>query len=184
MKVFTPLTTTIIASITAFGLAFALSSAHAEPILKETPPSKCEFNHVGRIQGGPEMHEPGMPPFLFGINLTEAQKDQLFAIFYPEIPKIRESMKQHHALQTAMEDLTNNGHFNEAEANKLAEKLANLEKEKWLSRARMDNQVMAILTPEQREQAIKNKEQFVHGPHRMPTGFHHYGGAFGSASRG
>lgn len=62
--------------------------------------------------------------------------------------------------------------FDESKAKAVADKLANLEKEGVLNRARTESKVLALLTPEQREQALKNMEELKqHRVEHRPAGF-------------
>lgn len=126
--------------------------------------------HHNRHHAG--AHGFGQPHFLHGITLTSEQEDKIFALNHAEAPKAREQMKQRHALHQELREVSQAAQFDEAKAKTIADKLANLEKEGALNRARAESKVLAVLTPEQREQAIKNKAQFgkQRGEHR-PAGF-------------
>ena len=119
-------------------------------------------HHSRQHQAGP--HAFGQPHFLRGIALTSEQEDKIFALHHAEVPKVREQIKQRHALHEELRQVSQAVQFDEAKAKAITDKLANLEKEGALNRARTENKVLAVLTPEQREQALKNKMQF--GKHR------------------
>lgn len=114
-------------------------------------------HHKNRHHAG--THGFGQPQFLHGIKLTTEQEDKIFALHHAEIPKVREQMKQRQALHQEMKQVSQAAQFDESKAKAIADKLANLEKEGALNRARAENKMLAILTLEQREQALKNKEQ-------------------------
>ena len=156
-------------TIAATGIAVAEHGANGEKS------GHCTKGHHGKHhQAGP--HAFGQPHFLRGIALTSEQEDKIFALNHAEVPKVREQMKQRHALHEELRELSQAPQFDESKAKSIADKLANLEKEGVLNRARTENKVLAVLTPEQREQALKNKAQFGkhrgerHGEHQ-PTGF-------------
>lgn len=131
----------------------------------------CTKGHHGTRHhaGGPEF---GQPHYLRGIALSSEQEDKIFALHHAEVPKVREQMKQRHALHQELRLVSQAAQFDESKAKAIADKLANLEKDGALNRARTENKVLSLLTPEQREQALKNKAQF--GKHRSERrGDHH-----------
>ena len=103
------------------------------------------------------MGEPGVPPYLHGLQLTSAQEDKLFAITYPQIPTMRDAHKQHRQLMEELRATAQADTFDDAKAQQLADKAAALEKEKVLMMARNDAKIFALLTPEQRNKARKFK---------------------------
>lgn len=156
-------------TIAATGIAVAEHGANGEKS------GHCTKGHNGKHhQAGP--HAFGQPHFLRGIALTSEQEDKIFALNHAEVPKVREQMKQRQALHEELREVSQAPQFDESKAKSIADKLANLEKEGVLNRARTENKVLAVLTPEQREQALKNKAQFGkhrgerHGEHQ-PTKF-------------
>jgi Spy/CpxP family protein refolding chaperone len=112
--------------------------------------------------------------FLHGIALTAEQEDQVFKLTHAEIPKMRDHMKQEQQLKQELSALTQASSFDENKAKQIADKLANLTRERAFSRAKLDSQVFALLTPAQREQATKNKEKMTKDRDGIqPTRFHH-----------
>lgn len=144
-------------TIAATGIAVAEHGDNADKS------NHCTKGHHGKRHhvGGTEF---GQPHYLRGIALTSEQEDKIFALHHAEVPKVREQMKQRHALHDELRQVSQAVQFDEAKAKAITDKLANLEKEGALNRARTENKVLAVLTPEQREQALKNKMQF--GKHR------------------
>ena len=166
---FKTLLATACITLAATGIAVAEQGAHGEKSGYCAKGGHDKRHHAG----GPEF---GQPRFLHGIALTFEQEDKIFALNYAEVPKVREQIKQRHALHQELRQVSQAPQFDESKAKVITDKLANLEKEGALNRARTENKVLAVLTPEQREQALKNKEQF--GKHRgerrgehQPTGF-------------
>lgn len=111
--------------------------------------------------------------FLRGLNLNEAQKDQVFAIVHAQEPIIREARKQHWALKKELFTVTQAEQFDDAKAQQLANKIATLEQSKVLSRARTHAKLLAVLTPEQREQSRARIEKMRegHGAHGEQASF-------------
>lgn len=114
------------------------------------------------------MHTWDKPPYLYGIALSAEQKDKIFALNHAEVPKIRDHMKQRKAIHQALRQLSQAPQFDESKARALAENLANVEKEGLLTRAKTESKVLALLTSEQRAQALNNIEHFT-----QPHGNHH-----------
>jgi periplasmic protein CpxP/Spy len=164
----------LITLLTTACLTMAINGvANANPDQAQDKQHHCAKGSHSGHHGG--MHH-GKPPLLHGIQLTSEQDDKVFALTHAEVPKMREHMKQRHELKQALITLSQASIFDEAKAKQLADKLANLERDGAFNHAKFDSKVFAILTPEQREQAIKNKAR--HDERRdghLPTGFHHKG---------
>lgn len=123
--------------------------AAAEP---DAPPPG---GHHGRGEPGPDMPFGHLP--LHRLNLTEAQQDKLFAIMHAQAPQRRDHEK---AIRKAHEALREQGRadkFDEAKAGALARDLGQAVAADALLRARTDAQVLAVLTPEQREQLHQHR---------------------------
>ncbi|MDP3608354.1 MAG: Spy/CpxP family protein refolding chaperone [Methylophilus sp.] len=149
----------------------ATSLAVAEHSETGDKPHYCVKGHHQNLPHA-GVHGFGQPHFLHGIALTAEQEDKLFALHHAEVPKIRAQMKQRQQLNQALRELSQATPFDEAKANTIADKLATLERESAFNRARTESKVLAVLTLEQREQAIKNKAQFgKHDEMHQPTGF-------------
>lgn len=101
-------------------------------------------------------HE-GKPAYLRGLDLTSTQKDQLFNLYYAQIPTVRDQHKQHQQLKEELRSTVQADKFDDVKAQLLADKAAKLEKEQVLARARHDAKVFALLTPEQRKKAREIK---------------------------
>lgn len=152
-------------TVAATGIAVAEHGNHG------AKSGHCAKEHHGKRHhaGGPEL---GHPRYLHGIALTNEQEDKIFALNYAEVPKLREQKKQRYVLHQELREVSHAAQFDENKAKLIADKLATLEKDDALNRARTESKVLAVLTSEQREQALKNKAQF--GKHRgehHPTGF-------------
>lgn len=126
--------------------------------------------HHNRHHAG--VHGFGQPHYLHGITLTSEQEDKIFALNHAEVPKVREQLKQRQQLHQELRQVSQAAQFDEAKAKTITDKLATLEKDSALNRARTENKVLTVLTPEQREQALKNKAQFGKDrEERQPAGF-------------
>jgi protein CpxP len=89
------------------------------------------------------------------LNLSEDQQEQIKAIREEErtfSDGIREKMQEY---REQMQELTNAGNFDEEAVRAIAQEKANNQVEMSVSKARMRNQIHAILTTEQQELADK-----------------------------
>lgn len=107
--------------------------------------------HAKSSWGHGKSHGPAH--FLRGLNLTEAQKDQVFTIMHAQAPIMRDTRKQHWALKKELMAVTQADQFDDAKAQQIANKIATLEQSKVLNRARTHAKILAVLTPEQREES-------------------------------
>lgn len=130
-------------------------AAHAEHGNQSEQGKYCKHHK------GDKLGHMGMPPHLAGLNLSQEQQDKVFAIFYPQMPKMRDHHKQEAQLKDELRTLSQSDRFDEAKAKQIAHKLATLEKEKALNRAKTRQQVFSLLTPEQR----KTLQERKHGQH-------------------
>jgi protein CpxP len=153
-------------------LIITLGIATLAPAIAQAQPSPDEKNgSCGRMEapehrGHPEAGMmPGlpMPPFLHGIELTEAQRDAIFSILHAEAPAVRERMKAVHKAHEALHALTMSGKYDEARAKELAETAADNMAVLSLLRSRSESRIYALLTPEQRKAVNETKNKF--GPH-------------------
>ncbi|MBS1157353.1 MAG: motif family protein [Proteobacteria bacterium] len=116
---------------------------------------------LGVVHGeGPRaMHEPMLPqpPFLRGVELTEAQRDRLFMIVHEQMPEVRKKSRAIRVAQDKLQALAQSSQYDEANARALAETAAKEMKELALLRARADQTIYAMLTPAQRKQVDEMK---------------------------
>jgi protein CpxP len=119
--------------------------------------------HHGLRHHGHHASNDGVPHYLHGLDLTQTQKDQLFALIHEQAPILREQQKQRHALHQALRETSQAQAFDDAKAQEIASGLATLEREQVLMRARTQAKVFALLTPQQREKAQVFKEARAKG---------------------
>lgn len=144
--------------IWAGGLALALP-ASAQPGMDGMP--RC-----GAAMGPAGM--PGMtggmpPPFLQDLNLSEAQRDKIFAVLHAQATAMRDEAKAVHKSQTGLHQLALSDEYSETKAQALAEASAQGMARMAHMHARADNQIYRILTAEQRQRL----EGFWAGRERM-----------------
>lgn len=152
-------------------LPFLLAAASAVQGSALPPPPPPPFPAAGGRPGpffgafsGPFGEEP-LPPVLCGIKLSEAQQDQAFAILHEQAPRLREQGKILHHSGEAMRALVASASFDEAKARALAEAEGRARAELGLLLARSDSRLLALLTPEQRQQLDALKVQLGHQDH-------------------
>lgn len=179
------------ATLLAGGLtAFAARPVIAAPDGDGNAPEHCESHHGshhGSPQGGPGTHrgEHGgaghfgghrmgmmggehLPPFLRGLELTEAQRDKIFELQHAVAPRERELLKTVRSSRDALHQLAHGDGFDAKEARRLAEQHAKAVGELALLHAETGAKLRAVLTPEQRKQADEQRSRFErrHDGHR------------------
>lgn len=109
----------------------------------------------GGAEGGPGPHGPqrlGPPPFLHGLDLTEAQQDKVFAILHSQAPYVREQDKALHKAREALHALASAASYDDAKAVAQAQVVAQAMASLELARVRTEQKLLAVLTAEQRKQ--------------------------------
>lgn len=109
------------------------------------PPPPC----AGMPEG------PGVAPFppgLRGVELTEAQENRVFQIRHAQAPAMREAMKKVCHAEAELRALTGAPVFDAARAKTLAETAGKAHGEMALLHATEASQILAVLTPAQRNQ--------------------------------
>ena len=147
--------------------AFAAGQADAPPPGAQQEPG--DHRH-GRGPGGPESdggpggfgeHGPGMHGDMMmrfhHLNLSEAQRDKLFAIRHAAEPEQREHMKAIRKAKDALAELARADRFDDAKASALSRELGQAMGAEALLRARTEARSLAVLSPEQREQLRRHR---------------------------
>ncbi|MEG1326224.1 MAG: Spy/CpxP family protein refolding chaperone, partial [Janthinobacterium sp.] len=96
---------------------------------------------------------PGLPPFLHGIELNDTQQDKVFAATYAQAPELREQEKIAFKAHEQLRALAASSAYDDAKASALANTAAQAMAKISLLHARLEQQLLAVLTPEQRQQA-------------------------------
>jgi Spy/CpxP family protein refolding chaperone len=115
--------------------------------------------------GPPPRAMPG-PPFLRGIELSEAQQDKVFAVTYAQAPLLREQEKIAFKAHAQLRELAASDAYDDAKAGALASTAAQAMATISLLQARLEQQLLAVLTPEQRQQARQRRDSRP-GPRRV-----------------
>lgn len=147
-----------IAAIAASSLLATSASAQAGP-----PGAGPGLNAPGGA--GPA---PGGLPYLDGLDLSEAQQDQVFAILHAQAPRRRALDQAGRAARRALRALAGQARFDEAAAAAAAQALGQAIADGEMLRLATGAQLMAVLTPQQRAQldARRGDRQRGDGAHR------------------
>ncbi|GGX86753.1 hypothetical protein GJV26_28840 [Massilia dura] len=106
----------------------------------------------GRGPGfGPGPGFDGVPPYLRGIDLTEAQQDKIFSIVHGQIPYLREQDKARDKADRALFELHRAAKYDDGAAVRLAQAAAQADANITLSHLRTEQKVLGVLTAGQRK---------------------------------
>jgi Spy/CpxP family protein refolding chaperone len=126
------------------------------------PAGRPDADHAQEGQGrgfdGPG-HGHGHMGFFGHLQLSEAQQDRLFAIHHAAAPQRRQQEKAIRHAHDALRALGDSAQFDEARANAAARELGQAIAAEVLLRTRVHAQMLALLTPEQREQLRQRRPQ-------------------------
>jgi len=148
-----------IAALSAALLAPFAAGAH------EPPPPPPGMPHEGGAMPRHGDGEMPPPPFLRGIELSQAQKDKLAAVMRAQAPQLREQHKAVADAHQALHALALSATFDEGRAAALAQTLGQAIAKAALQQARLEQQVVALLSAEQRQQIERRPPE---GPRRPP----------------
>ena len=149
------------ASITRFLILSSMALGVAS--LAQAQPAERPGAQRMSMQG--HGHGHGMRGMLRQLNLTEAQQDQIFKIRHEQTPAFREQMKKVRAARQDLRKLAAAERFDEAAVRRAADAQAKAMSDLAVLHAQTQNRVRSVLTPEQRAQFDKLREQRRgHGP--------------------
>lgn len=106
----------------------------------------------------------GLPPFLHGIALSEAQQDKVFAATHAQAPLLREQQKIAVKAHEQLRQLAASSTYDDARAGALANTAAQAMAQISLLQARLEQQLLALLTPEQRQQVEQRRAEHAGQP--------------------
>src|SRR5262249_40933785 len=118
--------------------------------------------HAQGMPGHGAMHRGGPMMMLRGLDLTDAQRDQVFKIYHDQEPAVHEQMKQVRAARETLTKLAAADNFDQAQARQAADAQAKALSSLAMIRAQTVHQVRGILTPEQRT-LLDQRSQKRHG---------------------
>ena len=106
----------------------------------------------------------GLPPFLHGIALSEAQQDKVFAATHAQAPLLREQQKIAVKAHEQLRQLAASSTYDDARAGALANTAGQAMAQISLLQARLEQQLLALLTPEQRQQVEQRRAEHAGQP--------------------
>lgn len=117
----------------------------------------------GQMMQGEGMAPGYMGPMrMHGMNLTDAQRDKVFAIMHAQAPQAHELQLRLHKAHEALREMAHSGKFDEARATALSQEIGAVSAATALLHVRAAVQVQALLTPEQRKK-MADKPGHPHG---------------------
>ena len=156
-------TQTMLFLLLSAGLAAPLTAkAQQGPGFAPGPGAGPGMGHHGPGHAG-----DGVPPFLRGIELTEAQQDKVFAATYAQEPLLHEQKKIAFKAHAQLRALAASAQYDDAQASALANTAAQATARISLEQARLEQQLLALLTPEQRAQLAARQARHEGGPGRQ-----------------
>jgi protein CpxP len=127
--------------------------------------------------GGPGMHGPFGPPpfghggpggpgegglpFLHDVKLSEQQDDKVFALLHAQEPELREQHKIVEKAHEGLHALRLPGKYDDAKAVALTQAAAQAMARIELDQIRTEQQILAILTPEQRQKIEQHAQHMM-----------------------
>ena len=148
------LTSLLAAGVLVLALPLA---AHAQPMMGSGHHQHMQAgqgHHGAHMERG-RHHAHGDKDFgrmLHGLNLTEEQRDKVFAVWHAQAPQLRAKGKEARNARRELSALTLSDGYDDARATALAETLSRSTAEIALIRARSANEIYRVLGPEQRRQ--------------------------------
>lgn len=95
---------------------------------------------------------------LRGLNLSEAQRDQIFKIRHEQEPALHEKMKTLHRTHQELRQLGDAEQYSSAKVKALADEQARTLADLTVMRAETQHRIFMLLTPEQKQQLAKQRE--------------------------
>jgi protein CpxP len=118
-------------------------------IAQTTPPAADAPAHQG-FRGGRGFGGPMLGMFFHQLNLSDAQKSQIKRIMTQERPTLKPLMQQMAQGENQLRTLELSGTFDEAQARTIATQQSQNMTELMVQRARVESEMIQVLTPEQK----------------------------------
>jgi len=97
------------------------------------------------------------------LNLSDEQKTQVKTILEDSKTRVKPLMETMRESRKQAENLGTDGTFNEEQVSQLANSQSETMKQLFIEQEKTKAQIFAVLTPEQRAEAVKMKAQFKDG---------------------
>lgn len=130
------------------------------------------FHRIHARHGGPGEQGLRGGAFLRGLDLTEAQRDKVFAVMHANAPAMREQGKILRATRGELAKLALSNDYDEAKVKALTDRSAQAMSTIAQLRARGMNEIFRTLTPEQQAKVIERQARWEQ---RGPGGGRHFG---------
>lgn len=112
--------------------------------------------------GNPEKFiERGLQRAAVMLDLTDEQQTKIKAILEAEKPVVQPLVMQLAANRKELQQVTDNGQFNEAQVQAIATRQGQTLSQLIVEKERVQSQIYAVLTPEQRAKAEKMRDHFM-----------------------
>ena len=117
-----------------------------------------------------------MRHMLRGLDLTEAQRDQIFELRHASVPAMRDAHKAIRAARKQLRDYSREGNVDKAQLQQYAGELGQAIANMTVLRIEGRSAVMAVLTPEQKAKMKERMEKRgKHGKDGHGKGGHRHG---------
>jgi len=148
-----PRFTNLRAACALAGCLLAAPAVLAQPVLAHGPgvDGPGVEQQDGRDEG-PRGPLERVPPFLRGLDLSEAQQDRVFAILHAEVPQQRALEKAERKAQDALRDLAHAPELDQGKAAGAAQALGQAIADQEMLRLKTGAELKAVLNPQQRAQ--------------------------------
>lgn len=120
--------------------------------------SSAGDRHGGAMQRGERRDR--MMRMLRDLDLSEAQRDQIFQIRHAQAPAMREQAKAMRAARKDLRELAMAPEYDAAKAQASADAMAKAMATMALMRVESTRKVLAVLTPDQRKKLDERREQW------------------------
>ncbi len=127
---------------------------------------RCGHDRPGRHAApehdvGTDAHRDGRPPrMLAGIDLSDAQREQVNRIRSEERDAMRKLAEAQRSAHDELHDLANAANYSEAQARKLSEVAGKAQADMAMLRVRSSRQIHELLTPEQRKAVEERRAEW------------------------
>jgi Spy/CpxP family protein refolding chaperone len=151
------------AALCAGGLGLAMG-VNAQPAPAGSNEGMHGQHYAAMHHGGGEHGHGGEMRGLRALDLTEAQRDQIFKIHHDQAPAFRDQMKKARASREELQKLARADKLDPAAVRRAADAQAKAISDLAVLRVQAANQVRQVLTPEQRTKLDQMREQRRQGP--------------------
>ena len=137
----------------ALALPLASHAADAAGPGPAMPPGGPDGERGAGGFGGPGPHRG----LMHGMDLSEAQQDQVFTILHAQEPYVREQSRALRKAREALDGMGKADKYDDAKAASLAQAAAQATSNLELQRVRTDQKLLGVLSVEQRKQLDQRK---------------------------